>query len=184
MPADNDLHKAAHKGDLDTCKMLIESTADEVTPMTVHDKGAAERTPMHRAAGAGHMDIVVYFLELGADVNAVDKSGRTSLHWAGISGHSEVIKLLIDEGVNICAKTTSDNTALHSAVEGSRLDTIKLLLEAASKDEAVKTELAMAKNGDGKTAWDLAFGAKNKPVCTALKEGGDPNGASSSCVIS
>jgi ankyrin repeat protein len=139
---------------------------------------------MHRAAGAGHLEIVMYFLELGADVNAVDKSGRTSLHWAAISGHTEVIKLLIDNGVNISAKTTSDNTALHSAVEGSRLDTIKLLLETANKDEAVKTELTMAKNGDGKTAWDLAFGAKNKPVCTVLKEGGDPNGASSSCVIS
>ena len=96
------------------------------------------------------------------------------------------MKLLLSKGVDIAAKTTSDNTALHSAVEGSRIDTIKALMEAANTpgNEEKKTELVMAKNGDGKTAWDLAFVAKNKPVCTALKEGGDPNGASSSCTIS
>ena len=92
--------------------------------------------------------------------------------------------MLLDNGANILAKTTSDNNALHSAVEGSRLDTIKALMEFASKTETVKTELTMAKNSDGKTSWDIAFGAKNKPVCTILKESGDVNGASSSCVIS
>ncbi len=71
MPADNDLHKAAHKGDLDACKMLIESTVDEDTPITVNDLGASDRRPLHRAAGAGHLEICLYFLEIGADVNAV-----------------------------------------------------------------------------------------------------------------
>ncbi len=106
------------------------------------------------------------------------------MHWAAISGHTEIVKLLLDKGCDICAKTTSDNTALHSAVEGSRIDTIKALMEYASKNEETKTKLTMAKNGDGKTAWDIAFGAKNKPVCTVLKEMGDVNGASSSCTIS
>lgn len=33
MPVDNELHKAAHKGDLEACKMLIESSVGEDTPM-------------------------------------------------------------------------------------------------------------------------------------------------------
>ena len=114
----------------------------------------------------------------------LDKSGRTALHWAAISGHTEIIKLLLEKGCSVTAATTSGNTALHSAVEGSRIDTIKALMEHAGKNPEEKTQLSMAKNGDGKIAWDLAFGAKNKPVCQALKDMGDVNGASSSCVIS
>ena len=76
MPADNDLHKAAHKGDMDACKMLIESSVDEETPITVHDLGASDRRPLHRAAGAGHLDICNYFIDLGADVNAVSRPDK------------------------------------------------------------------------------------------------------------
>lgn len=70
MPTDNDLHKAAHKGDLDACKMLIESSSDE-SPITVNDLGASDRRPLHRAAGAGHLEICDYFLSIGAEINAV-----------------------------------------------------------------------------------------------------------------
>ena len=74
MPTDNALHKAAHKGDIEECKMLIESTVDEETPITVNDVGASDRRPLHRAAGGGHLEIVKYFLEIGGEVNAVSKS--------------------------------------------------------------------------------------------------------------
>jgi ankyrin repeat protein len=71
MPVDNDLHKAAHKGDIETCKMLLESTATEEVPITVNDSGASDRRPLHRAAGAGHLEICKYFLEQGAEIDAV-----------------------------------------------------------------------------------------------------------------
>ena len=71
MPTDNELHKAAHKGDLEACKMLIEGSVEEEVPITVNDIGASDRRPLHRAAGAGHLNLCVYFLELGAEVNAV-----------------------------------------------------------------------------------------------------------------
>lgn len=57
-------------------------------------------------------------------------------------------------------------------------------MAATADDEAKKTALTMAKNSDEKTAWDLAYGAKNRPICQVLKEMGDVNGASSSCTIS
>jgi ankyrin repeat protein len=71
MPSDNKLHKAAHEGDMETCKMLIEGSVEEEVPFTVNDIGASDRRPLHRSAGAGHLLICQYFLELGADVNAV-----------------------------------------------------------------------------------------------------------------
>lgn len=56
-------------------------------------------------------------------------------------------------------------------------------MQSASEDPEKKTALTMAKNSDEKTAWDISFGAKNKPVCQVLKDLGDANGASSSCVV-
>ncbi len=71
MPVDNELHKAAHKGDLEMCKTLIEGSVDEDVPITVNDAGASDRRPLHRAAGAGHMALCVYFIEVGAELDAV-----------------------------------------------------------------------------------------------------------------
>ncbi len=114
----------------------------------------------------------------------MDKSGRTALHWAAISGHSEIVKLLLGKGANILAETTLKTNALHSAVEANRVDTVRVLMQHVTGDDEKKTALTMAKNSDEKTAWDIAFAAKNKAICQVLKEMGDANGASSSCSIS
>lgn len=173
MPADNDLHKAAHKGDIDACKMLIEGSVGEDVPITVNDLGASDRRPLHRAAGAGHLEICKYFLDIGAEIDAVsnsknilkfqhsyskqvDKSGRTALHWAAISGHTEIVQLLLGKGANILAETTSKSTSLHCAVEANRVETVRCLMQHVSDNEQLKTSLTMAKNNEDKTAWDVS----------------------------
>lgn len=57
MPSDNDLHKASHKGDLEECKRLIEEPSPGDDPIDVNEPGASDRRAIHRAAGAGHLDI-------------------------------------------------------------------------------------------------------------------------------
>lgn len=106
------------------------------------------------------------------------------MHWAAISGHCEVCQLLLNKGVNILTETTSKSNALHCAVEAGRVDTVKILMQFVNDDAEKKTALTMAKNNEDKTSWDLAFGAKNKAICQVLKDMGDANGASSSCIIS
>lgn len=73
--------------------------------------------------------------------------------------------------------------ALHGAVEGSKADTVKALMEAVAGDDDKKLKLCNAKNSDDKTSWEIAMGAKNQAICGILKDMGDPNGASASCVI-
>lgn len=68
MPSDNDLHKAAHKGDLEECQRLIESAEE---PIDVNEPGASDRRALHRAAGAGHLQLCEYFLSKGAELDAV-----------------------------------------------------------------------------------------------------------------
>ena len=83
------------------------------------------------------------------------------MHWAAISGHDEIVNLLLSKGANILAETTSKATALHCAVEANRVETVRTLMQAVSGNEEKKTALTMVKNNEEKTAWDLAFNAKN-----------------------
>jgi ankyrin repeat protein len=106
------------------------------------------------------------------------------LHWAAISGHTEIVVFLLSKGANILAETGSKMNALHGAVEGGRVETVKALMEHVQGDEAKRTALTMAKNGDEKTAWEISADAKNRAICQILKDMGDANGASASCVIS
>lgn len=184
MPSDNNLHKAAHKGDIEECKKYIEDPDEGDDPIDVNSPGASDRRPIHRAAGAGHADLCAYFLDKGAQINLPDKSGRTALHWAAISGFADVVRLLLQRGANMLAVTSNQMTALHGACEAGRVDAVKALMEHVQNDEAARNAMTMMKNADGKTAWDVAVGTKSKALCTVLKEMGDVNGASSSCVIS
>ena len=71
MPTDNNLHKAAHKGDLEECKKLIETPEEGEDPIDVNEPGASDRRPLHRSAGAGHLEICEYFISKGALIDAV-----------------------------------------------------------------------------------------------------------------
>jgi len=82
------------------------------------------------------------------------------------------------------AVTKTGMSALHGACEAGRKDVVAAILQSVAADEEKKNNLCNLKNAENKTAWDVAFGAKNSEVCKTLKEMGDPNGASSSCTIS
>lgn len=70
MPIDNNLHKAAHKGDLDECKKYVEGTDGE-DAIDVNEPGASDRRALHRSAGAGHLQLCIYFIEKEAQVDLV-----------------------------------------------------------------------------------------------------------------
>jgi ankyrin repeat protein len=91
--------------------------------------------------------------------------------------------MLLGKGANILAATKTGMNPLHGAVEGNKVDTVRALMEFCTGKDELKASLTNAKNSDDKTPWDIAFGTKNQAVCGVLKEMGDANGASSSCVI-
>jgi prolyl 4-hydroxylase len=71
-------HVAAQKGSLGELKAEINRKKD-----AIHARDENGWTPLHEGARSGHLDIVKYLVELGADVNATTSSGGgTALWWA------------------------------------------------------------------------------------------------------
>ncbi len=69
-------------------------------------------------------------------------------------------------------------------MEAGKVEVVRTLMQAVESNEEKRTALTMAKNSDGKTAWEIATAANNKVICQVLKEMGDSNGASAACCIS
>ena len=176
MGKDTELHKAAHQGTLSEVQSMVDGGED------VNVCGAADRTPLHRAAGAGHLDVCKFLVSKGAIVDQEDKSKRTPLHWASISGRLGTATFLVEEGAKLSYTTKSGETALHLSCEAGKVDIVRMIIEKAGQD--TREVLFEMKNGDGKVPFDLAMAKKHKAVVVALKETGDKNAASASCVVS
>jgi len=84
-------------------------------------------TPLHYACQEGHLKVVKYLVEQGADVNSIAStgwwfdSGMTPLHMACNGGALNVVKYLVDERrVKVNVKDYYGNTPLHYALKKRR----------------------------------------------------------------
>jgi ankyrin repeat protein len=73
-------------------------------------------TPLHYAAREGHLGLVNFFIEKGAELNIKDASGTTPLHEAARSGNLEAMELLLSRGANPNAQDAKGNSVLHIAI--------------------------------------------------------------------
>nr|XP_008261523.1 ankyrin repeat domain-containing protein 42 isoform X1 [Oryctolagus cuniculus] len=96
-------HVAAFKGDLQMLKKLVE---DGVINLNERDDNGS--TPMHKAAGQGHIACLQWLIKMGADGNITDKAGERPSDVAKRFAHLAAVKLLeglqkydIDDGDEI-----------------------------------------------------------------------------------
>ncbi|XP_031243235.1 ankyrin repeat domain-containing protein 42 isoform X3 [Mastomys coucha] len=82
-------HVAAFKGDLEMLKKLI---GDGVINLNERDDNGS--TPMHKAAGQGHIDCLQWLIEMGADSNITNKAGERPSDVAKRFAHLAAVKLL------------------------------------------------------------------------------------------
>ena len=82
------LHMCAEGGELELCKVLVHQGGAKLDLL---DFGMA--TPIELAAKKGHLSVVLFLVEAGADVETV--YGGTLLHIAALNGHLEIVKLLM-----------------------------------------------------------------------------------------
>jgi ankyrin repeat protein len=99
---------AARGGDAELMRLLVELGADPLLP---NEDGT---TPLMAAAGVGThspgedagappeaLEAVKLAIELGNEVNAVDKNGNTAMHGAAFKQLPEVVKYLAEKGARV-----------------------------------------------------------------------------------
>lgn len=163
MPKDNNLHKAAYKGDLGTVEDLLNDPNEDVNA-----RGAQQRTPLHRAVGKGHDSVVQHLIDKKADVNLTDGGGLTPLHWAALFGLVKTGEILIKAQANVDAQTKSGETPLHLCAEKGKVEFVKFLLE-----HNANTTLHDKGQGGGSTPYDAAKKSGQREVMLLLKPAGE-----------
>ncbi|XP_050430101.1 ankyrin repeat domain-containing protein 17 isoform X3 [Adelges cooleyi] len=106
-------------GFLDVADFLIKNGA-------ILELGAS--TPLMEAAQEGHLDLVRYLLECGADVHAQTTSADTALTYACENGHTDVADLLLQFGANLEHESEGGRTPLMKACRAGHLCTVQFLI--------------------------------------------------------
>jgi len=81
---------AAQQGDLESARMLLAAGAD------INDAAPEDGTALLVASASGHEALAMFFLEKGADPNAVDGFGITALHYAMGKGVAALLGIRFD----------------------------------------------------------------------------------------
>ncbi len=74
-------------------------------------------TALHEAAWSGHLAVVVFLVEHGAEVAVKDNDWDTPLHLAAVKGRLPVVEFLVDKGhVDVESKNVYELTPLHLVI--------------------------------------------------------------------
>ena len=88
--------------------------------------------PLVYAAFNGHVDIMAYLLEHGAEVNGASDNGTTALMVAARNGHPEVVRLLLKHHPDVDNINEAGGTALKWAVAANNTEIADLLRKAGA----------------------------------------------------
>lgn len=164
------LFAAIRDGDLSTVAAIIASnpTLVHATEDWTFEEGvvsqlghAAKATPLVRAVGRGHLDIVRLLVEAGAPVNDLcECAGSESPLWTAASfGGTEIVDYLLERGADPNAPAFAGATPLHAAVQSGHHHLVQRLLDAGADPERT--------DGRGRTASDWAAVATGRRAAPA-----------------
>jgi len=140
------IHHAAYEGDLKKVKEIIDRD-----PNQINVQDAQGFTPLHLASGKGHIEIVEFLLNHGADIELEILNGETPLMLAAQyarHGQYETIKTLLEHGAMVNHKDENSRTALHNAAMYRGKEIMNLLIsygaDVNARDKHQSTPLHQA----------------------------------------
>ena len=104
--------KVCQYGDLRIVRGMVERTQMNLEARGEFDSYDEFDTPLLRAARYGHLPVVQYLCEQGADKEAKDRCGHTPLHLAAAKGHLPVVQYLCEQGADKEARSEGGYTPL------------------------------------------------------------------------
>ena len=132
-------------------KKVLEYIESGLGKFNATDKGGV--TLLSAAVEAGDAETTTGLLELGAQVERVDRVNRTPLMYAARSKNPETIQILIDAGADIQARDRLGNTPLSWAAGFGTSDGVQVLIDAGADANTVDTVL-----GYTPLLWAAGFG--------------------------
>lgn len=129
------LMEAASGGHVKVAKLLLENGAGINTHSSEFKESA-----LTLACYKGHVDMVFFLLEQGADQEHKTDEMHTALMEASMDGHVEVARLLLDHGAQVNMPADSFESPLTLAACGSHVELAELLIEHGANLEEVNDE--------------------------------------------
>ena len=123
-----DLIKAAQRGDLAEVKRLISEGAD------VNAKNEKGSPALMYACEKGHTAVVKELLAKGADVNFVHKNGFTPIFLATVMNYPAVVKELLAKGANVNVRTAGVSP-LGYAAQWGHVEIRDMLVKAGARQD-------------------------------------------------
>ncbi|XP_057299718.1 ankyrin repeat domain-containing protein 42-like [Hydractinia symbiolongicarpus] len=131
-PSQPQLEKIIINGDVKTFQTILIDHPNIVKMRDVH-----ETTLLMEAAYHNNPLIVKCLIDVGSDVNAVDKYKSNAYHYS--YDHHDVLKVLINHDVtNINNVNSYNNTPLHLASAYDHIECVKLLLSIPHIDVNIR----------------------------------------------
>ena len=116
---------AAHDGHLDIIKLLVEDGRSNI--QSVDDE---QWTPLHHAVMRNNVEILLYLISKGADVNAKQIEGMTPLHYAATMGFINSIEVLQrSPSIDMNPQDEGGLTPLLWAAQTNHVEAIQKLME-------------------------------------------------------
>lgn len=135
------LHQAAQFNRVDIAHYLVREVGHPVEVRTINGE-----TPLDQAAWRGCIDVAVFLLRCGADIDCQTKSLYTPLHRCAFYGHDRMAALICLAGADQTLKDKDGQTAYDVAVERGNPKLVSLLEPMVASDGTDLTGIAYARN--------------------------------------
>jgi uncharacterized protein len=157
--AELDIFEASALGDLPRVRELLGKQ-----PELANDYAPDGFQPLGLASFFNNLDVVVYLLLMGAQVNSPSKNPLRvmPLHSSVARKNLTITRILLSHGADVNATQADDFTPLLEAAQNGQLEMVKLLIEFGADPLAVKS--------DGKSAFNLAQEYEHPEVARYLSE--------------